>query len=171
VAEAPLSVWSLDFVFDALGGGTPLKILTIGDEFTRECMALEAATSIPATTVIQVLTRLFNEHGAPQYMRSDNGPEFIAQTLKTWLASTSAQTAYIEPGCPWQNGFQESFHGRFRDECLNGTLFRSVVEARIVIESYRREYNTERPHQSLGYQTPMELKRAWLDAHSSDTGH
>jgi putative transposase len=170
VADAPRAVWSLDFVFDALEGGTPLKILTIGDDFTRECLALEPATSIPATVVIGVLARLFAEHGAPRYLRSDNGPEFIAQELKGWLASHSAQTAYIEPGCPWQNGFRESFHGRFRDECLNGSLFRSVAEARIVTENYRREYNTERPHQSLGYQTPLEFKQDWLDSHLSDTG-
>jgi putative transposase len=170
VADSPKAVRSLDFVFDALEGGTKLKILTVGDDFTRECLALEAATSIPATTVIRVLARLFVEHGAPRYLRSDNGPEFIAQALKTWLASTSVRTAYIEPGCPWQNGFRESFHGRFRDEFLNRTLLRSVTEARIVLERYRKEYNTERPHQSLGYQTPLEFKQAWLDSHSSDTG-
>jgi putative transposase len=170
VADAPKAVWSLDFVFDALEGGTPLKILTVGDDFTRECLALEAATSIPANRVIGVLARLFAEHGAPRYLRSDNGPEFVAGVLKGWLASTPARTAYIEPGRPWQNGFRESFHGRFRDECRNGALFRSVAEARIVTESYRREYNTERPHQSLGYQTPSEFKQAWLNSHSSDTG-
>lgn len=170
VADAPRSVWSLDFVFDALEGGTKLKILTVGDDFTRECLALEAATSIPAKTVIRVLARLFVEHGAPRYLRSDNGPEFIAQALKAWLASTSARTAYIDPGCPWQNGFRESFHGRFRDECLNGTLFRSVAEARIVIESYRKEYNAERPHQSLGYLTPEEFKQEWLNSPSQDAG-
>ncbi len=170
VADAPKVVWSLDFIFDALEGGAPLKILTVGDDFTRECLALEPATSIPANRVIGVLARLFAEHGAPRYLRSDNGPEFIAQALKAWLASTSARTAYIDPGCPWQNGFRESFHGRFRDECLNGTLIRSVAEARIVTESYRQEYNTERPHQSLGYQTPKEFKQAWLDSQSSDTG-
>jgi putative transposase len=170
VADAPKAVWSLDFVFDALEGGTKLKVLTVGDDFTRECLALEAATSIPARAVIRVLSRLFAEHGAPRYLRSDNGPEFIAGALKAWLASTSARTAYIEPGCPWQNGFRESFHGRFRDEFLNGTLLRSVAEARILMERYRKEYNTERPHQSLGYQTPSEFKQAWLDSHSSDTG-
>jgi putative transposase len=170
VADAPKAVWSLDFVFDALEGGTTLKILTIGDDFTRECLVLEPATSIPAKKVIQVLARLFEEHGAPRYLRSDNGPEFIAVTLKGWLAFTSARTAYIEPGCPWQNGFRESFHGRFRDEFLNGTLLRSVTEARILMERYRKEYNSERPHQSLGYQTPFEFKQAWLDSQSSDTG-
>jgi putative transposase len=170
VADAPKAVWSLDFVFDALEGGTTLKILTIGDDFTRECLALEPATSIPAKKVIQVLARLFEEHGAPRYLRSDNGPEFIAVALKGWLAFTSARTAYIEPGCPWQNGFRESFHGRFRDEFLNGTLLRSVTEARILMERYRKEYNSERPHQSLRYQTPFEFKQAWLDAQSSDMG-
>ena len=134
VADAPQAVWSLDFVFDALEGGGKLKILTVGDDFTRECLALEAATSIPAKKVIQVLSGLFAEHGAPRCLRSDNGPEFIAEELKAWLAKTSAETAYIDPGSPWQNGFRESFHGRFRDECLNGSLFRSVAEAQIVIE-------------------------------------
>lgn len=164
-ADAPGAVWSLDFVFDALERGTPLKILTIGDDFTRECLALEPATSIPAKRVIAVLAGLFREHGAPRYLRSDNGPEFIANALKEWLATTSAQTAYIEPGSPWQNGFRESFHGRFRDEFLNGTLFRSVAEARVMMESYRQEYNTERPHQSLGYRTPLEFKRQWEEDH------
>lgn len=170
VADAPKVVWSLDFLFDALEGGTKLKILTVGDDFTRECLALEPATSIPAKKVIQVLSELFAEHGAPRYLRSDNGPEFIAQELKAWLAKTSAETAYIDPGSPWQNGFRESFHGRFRDEFLNGTLLRSVAEARILAESYRKEYNTERPHQSLGYRTPQEFKQQWLDSHSQDTG-
>lgn len=169
-ADAPTAVWSLDFVFDALEGGTTLKILTVGDDFTRECLALEPATSIPAKRVIGVLARLFAAHGAPRYLRCDNGPEFIAQALKAWLASTSARTAYIEPGCPWQNGFRESFHGRFRDEFLNGILFRSVAEARTLTEGYRNEYNTERPHQSLGYQTPQEFKQAWLDSQSADAG-
>ena len=170
VADAPKTVWSLDFVFDALEGGTKLKILTVGDDFTRECLALDPAVSIPAKRVIRILSRLFAEHGAPRYLRSDNGPEFIAGALKTWLSETSAQTAYIEPGSPWQNGFRESFHGRFRDEFLNGTLLRSVAEARILMERYRKEYNTERPHQSLGYQTPLEFKQQWLDSHSQDTG-
>jgi putative transposase len=145
VADAPKAVWSLDFVFDALEGGRKLKILTVGDDFTPECLALEAATSLPAKSVIRALTRLVVEQGAPRYLRSDNGPEFIAQALKGGLAATSTETAYIEPGCPWQNGFRESFHGRFRDECLNGTLFRSMTEARIIIESYRKEYNRELP--------------------------
>lgn len=170
VADAPGAVWSLDFVFDALEGGTKLKILTIGDDFTRECLALEAATSIPAGKVIRVLARLFDAHGAPRYLRSDNGPEFIAHALKAWLAETPAETAYIDPGCPWQNGFRESFHGRFRDECLHGTLFRSVAEARIVMESYRKEYNTERPHQSLGYLTPQEFEQQWLNSHPESMG-
>ena len=170
VADAPKAVWSLDFIFDVLEGGATLKILTVGDDFTRECLALEPATSIPASRVVGVLSQLFAEHGTPRYLRSDNGPEFIAQALKDGLASTSAQTAYIEPGCPWQNGFRESFHGRFRDEFLNGTLLRSVAEARVLMERYRNEYNTERPHQSLGYQTPQEFKRQWLDSQSSDAG-
>jgi putative transposase len=170
VADAPGAVWSLDFLFDALEGGTKLKVLTVGDDFTRECLALEPATSIPAERVVGVLSRLFAEHGPPRYLRSDNGPEFIAGVLKAWLSETAAQTAYIEPGAPWQNGFRESFHGRFRDEFLNGTLLRSVAEARVLMERYRNEYNTERPHQSLDYKTPEEFKQLWRDSHSQDTG-
>ena len=148
----------------------PLKILTVGDDFTREGLALEPATSIPAKRVIGVLSRLFAEYGTPRYLRSDNGPEFIAQELKAWLADRSAETDYIDPGRPWQNGFRESFHGRFRDEFLNGVLFRSVAEARIRMENYRKEYTTERPHQSLGCRTPQEVNQQWLDSHSQDTG-
>jgi putative transposase len=170
VADAPRVVWSLDFVFDALESGAALKILTIGDDFTRECLALEPATSLPATRVIRILGRLFAEHGAPRYLRSDNGPEFIAQALKGWLSEAGSTTAYIEPGCPWQNGFRESFHGRFRDEFLNGTLFRSVTEARILMEGYRRDYNRERPHQSLGYRTPEEFRQQWRDDPVKGTG-
>ena len=161
-------VWCWDFVFDRTESGAALKWLSIIDEFTRECLALEPATSLPAKRVIGVLARLFAEHGAPRYLRSDNGPEFIAHALQAWLPATATRTAYIEPGCPWQNGFRESFHGRFRDEFLNGSLFRSVAEARILMESYRREYNTERPHQSLGYLTPVEFKQLWLDSHSQE---
>lgn len=170
VALYPGQVWSYDFIFDAAGTSTKLKILTIGDDFTRECLAIEVATSMPSEKVIAVLARLLDTHKAPQYLRSDNGPEFIAHALKAWLAGRKTLTYYIDPGCPWQNGFRESFHGRFRDEFLYGTLFASVAESRVLCEAYRREYNEERPHQSLGYLTPVEFKQKWLQEQSQTTG-
>jgi putative transposase len=169
-ALRPQQVWSYDFIFDATQKGTPLKILTVGDDFTRECLAIEVATSLPSAKVIAVLWRLFAQHGAPQYLKSDNGPEFIARTLRAWLASQQTQTTYIEPGHPWQNGFRESFHSRFRDEFLSVTLFANVAEARVLSEGFRREYNQERPHQSLGYLTPAEFKQQWQRDHSQTTG-
>ena len=169
VAEYPNHVWSYDFLFDATARGSRLKMLTIGDDHTRECWAIEVATSMPAARVISVLDRLFKEHGAPRYLRSDNGPEFIAHALQAWLASQQTkdgeqpQTHFIAPGSPWQNGFRESFHSRLRDEFLFGTLFNSVAEARVLVEQFRQEYNTERPHQSLGYLTPEEFRQQWLE--------
>lgn len=166
----PGHVWSLDFIFDATEGGMRLKILTIGDDFVRECHAIHVGTSLTADRVIAVLEHLFEDHGAPQFLRSDNGPEFIAQAIRDWLVSNGTRTAYIEPGHPWQNGFRESFHGRFRDEFLSCTVFRSVAEARVLAESFRRDYNEERPHQSLGYLTPAEFKAQWVQAHSQTKG-
>lgn len=170
VALRPGHVWSYDFLFDATMSGTKLKILTIGDDFTRECLAIEVATSMPSEKVITVLARLVAEHGAPEYLRSDNGPEFIAHAVRAWLAGRQTRTHYIDPGCPWQNGFRESFHGRMRDEFLFGTLFASMAEARVLCESFRREYNEERPHQSLGYLTPVEFKQKWLNEQPSPSG-
>jgi len=170
VALRPGHVWSLDFVFDATQNATKLKMLTVGDDFTRECLAIEVATSLPSTKVIAVLARLVAVHGAPVYLRSDNGPEFIAEALKVWLATRQTQTAYIEKGSPWQNGFRESFHGRFRDEFLAETLFASVAEARVLCEAFRRDYNEARPHQSLGYLTPHEFKQKWLSEQPKTTG-
>jgi putative transposase len=170
VALYPGHVWSYDFIFDATQNGTKLKILTIGDDFTRECLAIEVGTSMRSQTVIAVLARLVAEHGAPQFLRSDNGPEFIAHTIRAWLAGQKTHTYYIDPGSPWQNGFRESFHGRFRDEFLYGTLFANVAECRVLSEGYRREYNTERPHQSLNYLTPVEFKQQWLQNRSQITG-
>jgi putative transposase len=170
VALYPGHVWSYDFLFDGLYNGTKLKILTIGDDFTRECLAIVVATSMPSKKVIEALTALVATHKAPVYLRSDNGPEFIAHAVKAWLAGRQVQTYYIDPGSPWQNGFRESFHGRFRDEFLYGTLFASVAEARVLCEAWRREYNEDRPHQSLGYLTPVEFKQKWLQEQSQTTG-
>jgi hypothetical protein len=120
------------------------------------------ATSLPAARVIAVLARLFALHGAPAYLRSDNGPEFVARQIQTWLAQHQAATLYIDPGSPWQNGFGESFNGSLRDECLNMWAFASVAEARIQLERFRRQYNNERPHSRLGYRTPAEFTADWL---------
>ena len=163
-------VWSVDFVFDALQSGTKLKMLTVGDDFTRECLAIDVATSFPSAKVIATLERLVKEHGAPEWVKSDNGSEFIAHILQAWLAGRESKSHFIAPGSPWQNGFRESFHSRFRDEFLAETLFVSVAESRVLCETYRREYNEERPHQSLGYKTPHEYKQEWLQQHSQPDG-
>lgn len=166
----PGHVWSVDFIFDALVSGTKLKILTIGDDFTRECVGIVVATSFPSVKVIAVLNRLASEWGVPQFLKSDNGSEFIAHVLQAWLAGRGAKSHFIAPGSPWQNGFRESFHSRFRDEFLSMTLFASVAEARVLCEGFRREYNEERPHQSLGYLTPNEFKEKWLQKQSVNPG-
>jgi putative transposase len=167
-ASYPGHVWTYDFIYDACRNGTQLKVLTVMDEFTHEGLALEVATSLPSKRVIAVLARLFALHGAPAYLRSDNGPEFVAKALRMWLAQHLTATWYIDPGCPWQNAFGESFNGSLRDECLQMQLFQGVAEARVVLETYRRHYNDERPHSSLGYRTPAEFKRAWLERQVSD---
>lgn len=169
-ATHPNHVWTYDFVHDHCVNGRPLKVLTVMDEFTREGLAIEVARSLPADQVLGVLTRLFHQHGAPQFLRSDNGPEFIAWVVRAWLTQQHTTTLYIDPGCPWQNGYGERFNGTVRDECLNMYVFSSVAEARVQLEAYRREYNEERPHSSLGYQTPAEFKRDWLRSQSQATG-
>lgn len=150
-------VWAYDFVHDTCANGQGLKALTVVDEWTRECHAIEVATSLTAERVIVVLERLFEQHGAPQVLRSDNGPEFIARALKIWALLRHSETATIEPGKPWQNGSVESFNGTFRRECLDAEEFAHPREGRIVIEQWRWEYNTQRPHSSLGYRTPAEV--------------
>lgn len=171
-AMHPNHVWTYDFLEDHCQNGTMLRILTVMDEFTREGLAIEVATSIPAHQVIRVLERLVAVHGAPAYIRSDNGPEFVALALRGWLARHHVSTLYIEPGCPWQNGYGESFNGTVRDECLNMNVFCSVAEARVRLESFRQHYNSERPHSSLGYRSPLEFKRAWEQAQAkSDDSH
>ena len=137
-------------------------MLTIGDDFTQECLAIEAATSFPAVKVLPFLDRLVAGLGAPEYLKSDNGSEFIAHIVQAWLAGRQFKSHFIAPGSPWQNGFRESFHSRFRDEFLSMTVFSSLKEAKVLIESWRKEYNTERPHQSLGYLTPEEYQQEWL---------
>jgi putative transposase len=144
-------------VNDAAADRRALKCLTIVDEFTRECLAVDVAGSIRSARVIEVLTRLVNER-APRYLRSDNGPEFVATAILRWTQSAGIETAFIDPGKPWQNGTDESFNGKFRNECLTVEWFRNRVEAKVGIERWRRQYNEERPHMSLGDQTPAEFK-------------
>lgn len=147
-------VWSYDFVADRTHDGRAFRMLCIIDEFTRESLAIQVARNLKATDVIDTLSDLFILRGIPAYIRSDNGPEFVAQALRDWIAAVGAKTAYIEPGSPWENGYCESFNGKLRDELLNGEVFYTLEEARVVIEAWRRHYNTRRPHSSLGYRPP-----------------
>jgi putative transposase len=149
---------------DACASGRKLKLLTITDEFTRESICVETRTSIKSRAVVEVLDRLICERGTPAYLRSDNGPELVARQVRTWLGVKGVQTLYIEPGSPWQNAKAESFNGRLRDECLNMEWFRNLREAQVVIESWRRFYNEERPHSSLRYKTPTEFRREYEHA-------
>jgi len=148
-------MWAYDFVFDACANGQQLKCL---DEFTREALAIDVAGSIRSARVREVLAKLISVHGAPRYLRSDNGSEFLSRAILKWLAQEKIETALIEPGKPWQNGTNESFNGKFRDERPSMEWFRNRVDAKIVIESWRRHYNEVRPHSSLGNLTPAEFK-------------
>ena len=148
-------VWTWDFISDATVRGGTLKMLTILDEHTRECHVLRPERALRAADVLAWLERTIGEHGAPAFLRSDNGPEFIAKEVQRWLATNQIKTIYIDPGSPWQNGFVESFHGRFRDECLNQEQLWTLTEARVVIEDFRHHYNHSRPHGKLGYQSPV----------------
>jgi putative transposase len=158
-AMGPNHLWAYDFVFDACANGQSLKCLTIIDEFTRESLAIDIAGSIRSARVIEVLARLISAHGAPRYLRSDNGPEFVSKAILEWLETAGIETALIDPGKPWQNGMDESFNGKFRDECLSVEWFRSRREAKVIIETWRRHYNAVRPHSSLDYLTPIEFKQ------------
>jgi putative transposase len=151
-------VWAYDFVFDTCADGRALKCLTIVDEFTRECLAIDVAGSIRSGRVIEVLSQLVSIHGAPQYLRSDNGPEFVALAVLRWVQTVGIDPAFIDPGKPWQNGTDELFNGKFRNECLTVEWFRNRVDAKVGIERWRRHYNEERPHMSLGDLTPAEFK-------------
>jgi putative transposase len=157
-ASAAHHVWAYDFVFDTCANGQTLKCLTIIDEFTRECLAIDVAGGIRSGRVIEVLAQLVSIHGAPRHLRSDNGPEFVAGAILRWLHTVQIETALIDPGKPWQNGADESFNGKLRDEYLSLQWFRNRVEAKVGIEQWRRHYNEVRPHSSLGYLTPMEFK-------------
>lgn len=147
-------VWSYDFVMDQTVDSRPVKLLPIVDEYTRECLSLDVARSIKATDVIETLRQLFAVRGTPRFIRSDNGPEFIAQAVRDWLAESGVETLYIEPGSPWENGYCESFNSRLRDELLDRELFMDLREIKVVVEDYRLDYNHRRPHSALGYVTP-----------------
>lgn len=153
-AEYRGHVWSWDFISDATSRGGSLRMLTILDEHTRECHVLRADRALKSADVIEWMGKAIAEHGAPAFLRSDNGPEFIAKAVQHWLAEHRIKTLYIEPGSPWQNGFVESFHGRFRDECLHREQLWTLTEARVVIEDFRSHYNNHRPHSKLGYISP-----------------
>lgn len=157
-AEKVNQVWTYDFIFDQSLSGKSLKMLTLIDEFTRECLAVEVGVSIKSERVRQILQRVCDEKGFPEMLRSDNGSEFIAQSVNYWLAANGVKPLFIEPGKPWQNGKGESFNGKLRDECLSREWFSSVKEAQVIIENWRNFYNAERPHSSLGYLTPLEFK-------------
>lgn len=153
-AEHKDHVWCWDFVFDRTTNGSPLKWLSIMDEYTRECLTLKVSRSITSEDVIETLAELFAMRGVPQCIRSDNGPEFVAKAIGRWLGQVSVETLYIEPGSPWENGYAESFHSRFRDEFLAVEEFESLSSARELTNSWREDYNHYRPHSSLGYMAP-----------------
>lgn len=156
-AEYPNHVWTYDILFDRLADGRPFKTLSVLDEFTRECLGILTATSILAQDVIALLSAIFLRRTAPVFLRSDNGSEFTAEPVQTWLEQNKVGPAFIPPGQPWKNGFIESFHDKFRDECLQREWFPSLLDAQVVIEDWRLHYNTQRPHSSLNYKTPAEF--------------
>lgn len=147
-------VWSYDFVAERTSDGRAVRMLNIIDEYTRECLAISVDRKITASDVIDTLAELFMERGTPKFIRSDNGPEFVAGLIREWLKDLDVCTAFIEPGCPWENGYIESFNGKFRDELLNGEIFDTIYEARVITEKWRKQYNTIRPHSALGYRPP-----------------
>ena len=147
-------VWAYDFVQGRTHDGRAFRMLTVIDEYTRECLAIEVDRHIRSGDVLHVLTDLFTQRGAPDHIRSDNGSEFTAIAVREWLPRVGVKTLYIEPGSPWENGYNESFNGKLRDELLNGEIFYSMTEAKVLIEQWRRHYNTIRPHSSLGYRPP-----------------
>lgn len=158
-AGHPNHVWTYDFIEDRTERGGKLRMLTVLDEYTRESLAIRVERSIKAERVIETLEWLFLTKGAPQHMRSDNGPELVAKAVQDWLVKNGCRTIYIEPGSPWENPYIESFHGTFRRECLDRYAFVSGREAQEIVAAWRQEYNEHRPHSSLGYMTPAEFAR------------
>jgi transposase InsO family protein len=147
-------VWSYDFVEAQTHDGRKVRLMTLIDEFTRECLAIRVARRINSFGVIETMADVMLERGVPEHIRSDNGPEMTAKVVRDWFARLGAKTLYIEPGSPWENRYCESFNGKLRDECLNGEIFYSLKEARIVIEQWRKHYNSIRPHSALRYRPP-----------------
>ena len=166
MATGPNQSWSMDFVSDGFVDGRRLRCLNIVDDFTRECLAIEVDTSLPGRRVVSVLERLAEFRGLPQSVTVDNGPEFISKALDEWAFRQGLRVSFIQPGKPRQNAYVESFNGKFRDECLNEHWFLSMRHARAVIEDWRQEYNSERPHSSLGYLTPNQFTDNFLTADS-----
>ena len=155
----PNHVWAYDFVQGRTHDGRAFRMLTIIDEYTRECLAIHVARRIRSDDVIQVLTELFTNRGAPDHVRSDNGPEFTAKAIRSWLKRIDVKTLFIEPGSPWENGYNESFNGKLRDELLNIEIFYTLKEAKVLIEQWRRHYNHIRPHSALNYAPPAPVTR------------
>jgi putative transposase len=160
-------VWAIDFVFDTLADGRSLKCLTVVDEWTRECLAIDVGSGIRAARVVDVLAQLVSLRGAPRHLRSDNGPEFVSMAVLRWMTAEGIETAFIDPGKPWQNGTNESFNGRFREECLSMEWFRSRTEAKTLIEAWRQHYNNVRPHSSLGGISPTEFRTKFEQSKST----
>ena len=152
--QYPDHVWSYDFVMDRTHDGRPIRMLTLIDEYTRQCLAIEVSRQISAVDVIEQLADLFILRGIPEYIRSDNGPEFVSWKIRDWLRISGVKTLYIAPGSPWENGYIESFNGKLRDELLNLEIFDTLFEAKVLAERWRKEYNTVRPHSALGYRPP-----------------
>lgn len=148
-------VWTYDFVYDRTHDGRAFRMLTVLDEYTRECLAIKVARRLNSNDVLDTLAELFFRKGIPCHIRSDNGSEFAARILRNWLKRLGVRTLFIEPGSPWENGYIESFNGKLRDEVLNRESFDTLAEAKAIIESWRREYNQVRPHSSLGYRPPV----------------
>jgi transposase InsO family protein len=147
-------VWSYDFMLDHTHDGRAFRMLNVLDEFSRECLAIRVGRHLTAEDVQECLAELFCRHGVPKHVRSDNGPEFIAERVRTWLSQLGSQPLFIEPGSPWENGYQESFNGKLRDELLNGEIFDTLWEAKVLTEAWRKDYNQMRPHSALGYRPP-----------------
>ncbi|HET9733486.1 MAG TPA: IS3 family transposase [Acidimicrobiales bacterium] len=168
-AERPNQVWAVDFQFDETADQRRLKMANVVDEFTRECLAIRVGRSCTADQLVDLLEALVLERGAPEYLRMDNGPEMVAWALRDWCRLSGMATTYIEPGSPWENPFVESFNGRFRDECLNVEEFWDLPAARVIVEDWRIEYNTFRPHSALGGLTPAEFAKTW--DHQHQPGH
>ncbi len=153
-ATHPNHVWSYDFVMDRTHNGKAFRMLTVIDEYTHECLAIRTKRKLNSTDVLDCLYDLFTERGAPEHIRSDNGAEFTAVAVREWLSAARIRTLFIEPGSPWENGYNESFNGKLRDELLNGEIFYTLKEAQILIEWWRNHYNAVRPHSSIGYRSP-----------------